>query len=655
MENTTFTTTQFPDGLGRADTNGWDTIYAVKVPFLNDTLRAHFAQRKDDATVSVETRDGALNGTIRHWQIVRGNGGTTMKIAVTFDSGVAEMKGFDGSTYRYDIAGAHATAKVTLGFHANPLGASNTADGQSTRRADLKIAFDSTAQPSAAYESLVAGGAGMADAAGAGNADEDDEPPVTVHEVKGLASLDGAPAPDHSLERLLGGILEDWFNDHPEIFDFVFLSVDIAENPPRDFAWVTPTYVSYTVADSVVPGPTGVDFSVFAVLGMTGKEQPSGLSTSIPAGAIPINEGVNAAFLISPRLVLEHMLRPNLPALFGTTSDAFSLSNNGLALANTRELHLQLNVDKETIGDNFVDATIPVDQFRIELGDTELIQEFQQLNFVYGADNELNVQMSLGARSRFGIDGGGRFAMQMLPNPRSSMTATPIARKVAFEALESIGITVLSTALLSLGAEALALRAASRAAGTVAKGAETVVQDVEAAGSTLKTAEQSAKTLTEEVVVEVEDATTTAGAAGKTVTVDMPPVPKTLALSTVEPEAVQTVVNEVKAGSKWQLKDLLRNFLVKSMPMVIANLVGSVWGQISSIDIIRMCYEKAEEIPELAEFGTRCVSSCVWTQSKEARLICAGLNGAFVLGFAIAPPAPTANGPAAAQAEGVRA
>ena len=41
------------------------------------------------------------------------------------------------------------------------------------------------------------------------------------------------------------------------------------------------------------------------------------------------------------------------------------------------------------------------------------------------------------------------------------------------------------------------------------------------------------------------------------------------------------------------------------------------------------------KLPTLATFGTHCISTTNWPRTQGATLLCAGLNGPLVLGFAL--------------------
>jgi len=625
MSEALFTTTEFTKGLGLADTRGWDTIYALKVPVLNEALRKHFKNKGEDATVSIDCTDGQINALLKDWQIVHGSGSDSLKIAITFLAGEAVVNGRNGDKFIYDVAGACAIATVRLGFHQPDMDSAESSDNV---KHELRVDLTNELKAHAATSSTDTNSTVQTTSAAHKRA------PVEIEELENVVNKSGPDDEDDTNARVLGGMLKKWLLTHQHLFDFVFLSVDIANTPSPDFAWIKPTYVTFAVADSATEEET-VEQSIFAVLAMTENRQPGQISALIPAGAIPINENVNAAFLISPSLVLRKIIQPNLHTIFGELPSAFSLSDNGLTLTNVRPLKLQLhaNNDKWYSRNKIVDATIPVNQFCLTVSGTELIQEFQSINFIFGMEDELNVQMSLGARSLFGIDEKGRFAMQMKPEPRQSMTASPRPEKVAREMIEGAVLGLVATMVLSFGAEFMAARYAARGGKELAnvvkgEGKQIVQSSEEIASDILKNEEN----------VVIEEATSAAGSVSRTVTLEVEQTVETLGSSTVSEEVVQVATSEVKSGSSWGIKDLVRLFLVKTLPMMLGNLAGQLWGQMSSFDMIDIYYTKPEKVPELALFGTNCIQPMVWAKQDNVQLLCAGLNGAFVLGFNVKFP-----------------
>lgn len=638
MAEEKFNTTAFAQNLGQVGTNGWDTIYAMKVPALNEALREHFKNKGEDAILKADSNDGRINAIVRDWQIIRGSGSDFVKIAINFASGDAELISRSGTTFSYDLAGAYAVAEVSLGFHSLKKAAPDT-ESTSVRH-ELKVSMDRTAPAHAGNQQTLPDQ----------NASKPPAPPkeipltAEVEAVFGMVNRNGPCSDDRRNGRDLGGMLEDWLTQHPQLFDFVFLSVDIAENPPADFAWISPTYVTFAVADGpeqtvMVDGveqrTTSVEHSVFAIMAMTENRPISLLSATVPAGAIPTNPGVNAAFIISPNLFLEKLVQPNLHHVFGTTPDAFTLSGNGTTITNNQDIKLKLHMDGKMYNKHEeVEATIPDSQFCITLRGSELEQEFKTIDFIYGLDDELNVQMSLAASSNLGIDEHGRFSMQMIPKPRQSLTASPRPEKVAREMIWGAVISMVATMVMSLGVEFMAARYAAGAGGKIVQGVKTAAQEAE---TTVQTAEEVAENMIkEEGNVLVNEATAAAGGVSRTVSVAVSETSVSLSASMVESEVVTVATKEVSAGASWGLKDLLKLFMIKTLPMMIGNMAGQLYAQMSSLDMINVYYNQPEKVPELAEFGSKCIAPTVWTDNDSAKLICAGLNGAMIMGFAVA-------------------
>jgi hypothetical protein len=631
-----FSTTEFAQNLGQVGTNGWDTIYAMKVPALNEALRAHFKNKGEDATLVADCNDGSINAIVRDWQIIHGSGSDFIKIAINFASGDADLINRSGTPFSYDLAGAYAVAEVKLGFHS--IKTATTSAESTISRHELKVSMDRTAPAHAGNQQT-------SPAKGVSNPPEvPREIPLTaeVESVFNMVNRNGPCSDDRRNGRDLGGMLEDWLTQHPQLFEFVFLSIDVAEHPPADFAWIAPTYVTFAVADGTEEEEPvnksqkdrSVEHSVFAIMAMTENRPHALLSATVPAGAIPTNSGVNAAFIISPNLFLNKLVQPHLHHVFGTTPDVFALSENGTSISNIQDIKLKLHMDGKMYNKHEeVDATIPDSQFCITLRGTELEQEFRTIDFIYGMDDELNVQMSLAASSSLGIDENGRFSMQMKPKPRQSLTASPRPDKVAREMVWGAVISMVATMVLSLGVEFMAMRYAAGAGRGIAQGVKTAAQEAETSVQTVE--EVAENMIKEEGNVLVEEATAAAGGVSRTVSVAVSETSVSLSASVVESEVVTVAAKEISTGATWGLKDLLKMFMIKTLPMMIGNMAGQLYAQMSSLDMINVYYNQPEKVPELAEFGSKCIAPTVWTDTDNAKLICAGLNGAMIMGFAV--------------------
>ena len=626
-----FVTSTFRKGKGTADLGGWDTIYAIRTPILNEALLRHFADKPDALRFHHEQDGCVMEGAFGPWQITSGGSGRHVHLHLPLISGTATITGL-GAPLVYDLSQASAFAEVTLGFH--PVGPK---PDSTAVKAELRINGRHPA-PSAGNAATVSRhkkGAPPADkmqtiTTASKTPPAPPEPPVTVRPLVGIVKQ-GDPSPlDSVAPTLLSGFLATWLLDHAEIFDFAFLSVDIATEASKTMPWLAPTHVGYAISHPMhgKEQTEDVEHSIFAIMAMTEGRDPDGAADTLTPNAIPLNEGVNAGFLISPKLILEKFLLPGLPALFGAKPDDFVVGANGKSVSNCADLHLKLELENSAfLGSNPVPATITVGNFNLTLNDTYLTQEFQEITFPYGTKDELSVQMSLSGHSQLGIDANKHFALQMEPNPRATLSAQPDQRTVAMEQLIAMGVTL----VLMIGTSFLFARMAGSAKNVVRAGktvtqAETVAQ-VEA--QTVAKAETTA----------AEMASGAASGTARTVSVEVATEANVLSSNTVTAELVETTAAEMQAGGTCASAGFFERFCAKTLTMMLAQMVSQMAGQaignLSNFDLLSLYKNDPKKLPTLADFGSHCIAPMSWPRTQGATLMCAGLNGALVLGFAL--------------------
>lgn len=608
MSDSSFVTSLFRKGIGTAEMGGWDTIYAVRTPLINDALRRHFAENPDSLRFRHEHEGCAIEGAFGPWQITTGGSGRQVRLLLPIVSGTATLNGL-GAPLEYDLSQSSAIAEITLGFHA----VGTKPDG-SALQTELRINGRRPA-PSGGDAASIGDRQQYVPPNQDGDA-EAEEKPITVRTLTGVVNK-GAKSPlDSIAPGMISHTLADWLLGHAEIFDFAFLSVDIATEAAKTMTWLAPSHVCYAIAHPMQGKEQthDVEHSIFAIMAMTEGRDPDGASDTLTANAIPLNDGVNASFLISPRLVLEKFLLPGLPALFDATPGDFVLGSNGKTIDNCSDLHLKLQMENSTyLGANPVPATITVGNFCLTLTDTHLVQEFREITFPYGNDNELDVQMSLAGQSQLGIDENKHFALLMEPNPRATLSAQPDQRKVAMEQIVAMGVTL----VLMLGTSFLFARMAGAARSGQA--ATRAVAQAEATAAEVAAAAESG--------------------AARAVSVEVAAEANVVSSSTVTAELVETTAAEMQQGSSWSFTGLFERFCAKTLTMMLAQTVsqmaGQVIGNISNFDLLSLYKNDPAKLPTLATFGTHCISTANWPRTKGATLLCAGLNGPLVLGFAL--------------------
>lgn len=234
-------------------TLGWDLVYAVSTRALNTRLAATMSP----VDMSTELDGASVLGTFDGWSVVPGGSGPRLNLQVLITNGVLTEEGvstpFNGSVM----------VEVTLSFF-----------------------FRGTTQ------ALAVDCAGMSGE------------PFIVHRSHFNEALT-------RLQRsTLETAIEIWLQAHPALFEQALALVDIS---PMESAlahsWLRPTLVNYAYCDRSEDGE-----GILAVLAMTNDRPRPMHDGQVCATVIP--PGLDAAFLISPHLMLDWIIRPALASLY---------------------------------------------------------------------------------------------------------------------------------------------------------------------------------------------------------------------------------------------------------------------------------------------------------------------------------------------------
>ncbi len=291
-----------------ADTNGWDTVFAIKFPDVNAAIK-----KAKSSPQSFELNDDtdpdsklALAGVFGDWALTTGGQGQNVHMALPILRGQLKRTALDPTSgvrteTTLDLAGATATIEVRLEM-VQPTKATA---GASEKKRDLKVKSR----------------------AGAG------ESVVTVLELKLPA---GAPGGALMIE-LAKAMLQTQLNANLGAFNHTFASVDLNTRADVDgLAWLMPTATSYAVATE----NKTLEESVFAVLSMTENRSAANLPHVVSPNAIP--SGARSGFLISSERLLTKVLLPGMPLLFvGAKDTDFTIGDGGKQITNKNALTVQ--------------------------------------------------------------------------------------------------------------------------------------------------------------------------------------------------------------------------------------------------------------------------------------------------------------------------
>ncbi len=634
------------DPVPRADMHGWDTVYAVRFEAINRELIRQFGEGGIMAAalrIDYEDEDVAIHGAFEPWQLATGGSGNEVAIAVRFASGEATLK---ESGKVVSLTGASVKLRAKIGLH-RVSGVDDTADG--TVATCLKVV--------ASGKVVTAGDAASLRAAFSqidAKASDDDRSDANVQcdDIAGLDLSDCTPHEAKHFDAFLKPGIVEWFGTNESIFDFAFLTVDIAEQEDTgDFAWIKPTQVAYAVTDVIgANGKPSANQSIFAILAMTeGRKAEGRANFEVSASAIPINPGVDAAFLISNERFMEKHILPQCHKVFEGIADVGSDASGAAKfcmengrLANSAAILMPLDLHSEKLYAQFpgdVHGRIEPGNFKVVVGDTTIQFDFEAITFPYGANDLVNVELMMRYEQAIGIDEDCHFAVESTGTQIHHVSVYPDPEKAAWEAAKSFGVTILvSLGLYLLGP--LVGRVGSRlfsgaksllgkAAGTVAQsGKGLIAREAAQIGETeiMSISEEAVSQATKSggaAVLGAEAAATGEVISLKTISTGE----KALAgdvVETVTPKAVSPAAVPERAISGFTA-------------MMVGQFAGQVFGLRSNLAIMAAYKQTPESLPSIADFGQHCLTSITWPgNSRDVhKLSFAGLNGAFVLGFEI--------------------
>ena len=268
-----------------ADTLGWDTVFAIRLPDVNKALKEPNAS---PGAFSKDLGGGySIQGTFGPWQVTRGGDGRNLYLLAPITSGTMEFNNQPTS-----MAGGVATVIITLSYlpPQPPPPDPTKAGSKHHLQANTKSSGPSEPVASVIYLKFPNG---------------------------------NGPPPNTANNALMMGALTTWFTENLSDFVHVFSVVDLNLLADKaSFQWLKPSTTSYAYADG-----TTDDNSVFGVLSVTEKRSIANLSHEITPNAI--QPGQQSGFLISSELFLEKSVAPGLPYAFKNASASdFQIINN---------------------------------------------------------------------------------------------------------------------------------------------------------------------------------------------------------------------------------------------------------------------------------------------------------------------------------------
>jgi len=357
-----------------ADTNDWDTVFAIRFKDANTAIANSWSKVDDKAKkVSQAASDDPsfkVDAVLGPWQLTVGGDGKNVRMNCPFISGSFNMgsksndvKGYEviievgmewvpnPDQFAFTIANSteidtilsslnsgKLDANLVTEFkkHGKTLSAATTVDvitkSEDWLLTDGKLnyyiffnedKFDNKFLQVYQFEDSWKNNLQLLKSAVSA-----EEPAVVIVTIKNSKLSPTAAA-------IFEELLSEWFNSNIGEFNHVFSALDLSPSlsTKKDYNWIKPTGTSYAVTDNGT-----LDNSVFGVLTMTqGHAAPS--SHQVSPNAIPNRGDVNAGFLISGTCFMKNMMLAGARTTFDNEAESsFDVTNDGLTVTNNREL-----------------------------------------------------------------------------------------------------------------------------------------------------------------------------------------------------------------------------------------------------------------------------------------------------------------------------
>src|SRR5256885_2711283 len=187
---------------------------------------------------------------------------------------------------------------------------------------------------------------------------------------------------DDGINKALGNLLKNWFNDNLSEFNHIFATVDlnITAAAGEGFQYLLPTTTSY----AYVEGSTE-DNCILAILSMVNNHPADLTVQSVQAGAIPFNS--RACLSMFKELFISEMILSNMIHVFTSASAGdFITTRNGSQVENKN------TVDLDTVKYGAVTYKPKMEKFTLHIdADVITVYMFVHVNISSGIDTYTEV------------------------------------------------------------------------------------------------------------------------------------------------------------------------------------------------------------------------------------------------------------------------
>lgn len=384
-------------------TNGWDTVYAVYYPEMNQLIKD---KKTTPASFNFQDKDtgASYTGTFEDWQLAVGGSGADVYMQIPVPS----------STYT-DDDGVELSLPNRIVFV-------------------IELNLDWITHPNeVAQELKVNPNTQTVSVLSTTNWGENEK----LVRIKGNRQYkllsDGKKG---AIEMYLC----NWIKANLDKFQHTFAVVDInndAANANPKLSWLAPTDKAYAVVDD---NSKDINKCIFGVLCMT-ENNPSPEVSQIAPELIP--DGCQSALVLNRPLLLKKLLLPNIPLICsaGTTVDAFEITNKGTTITNKKDISFP-NQKLEN-PDKIVTPTIGKGNFSITLEETFIKLEFIDLSFEYSPG--IHVKLTHHSNALLSITPDGKFKMDVNTSEGGYSTAATVVTDKALaisEIVMNIGLSI---------------------------------------------------------------------------------------------------------------------------------------------------------------------------------------------------------------------
>ena len=242
---------------GRADTYGWDTVFAVPTSVVNDSIKAAGASPTSFRALGKDSLKPSatfeISGTFDSWSVAQGGSGNLLRLATPVPKML--VHGTGSVKKDWEFHNGSFEIQVVLAFipddHASPISSGGRAH---------KLVVDMTT----------------------------------------VTSLISSEFPQDGYQELQNDVesaVSTWFAANIVEFTYVFATIELSRDSGANRpAWLLPTYAHWAYTDSGADG-------ILGILCMTESRSPEGLTPEVSPNAIP--GGSQAGFLLAHDLFVD--------------------------------------------------------------------------------------------------------------------------------------------------------------------------------------------------------------------------------------------------------------------------------------------------------------------------------------------------------------